>query len=321
MEILVAAVCSFILDLLFGDPEWLLHPVIIMGKCISFLEKFLRKIFPKTKGGERAAGFVLAAVLPIGTLAVTGGIIYLLGLIHPALRFAAEVFWGYQALAMKCLAKECNNIYKALKDSTIEQARKAVGRVVGRDTGELTAEGVTKATVETIAENFSDGVIAPLFYLMIGGAPLALCYKSINTMDSTVGYKNDRYMYFGTCAAVLDDIVNWIPARISAFLIMIGAAFAGGNTSESFRIWKRDKRKHASPNSAQTESAMAGALCVQLAGPAKYFGVLHEKQYIGDPARPVETEDILRANRIMYASGALGLILFAALRYLTTLII
>ena len=223
----LGATLSFVLDLLLGDPEKLLHPVVIMGKAISRLEKILRAGFPKTPRGERAAGFVLALLLPVGTLAVTSVALWAVGLIHPVLRFALGVFWGWQALALKGLNTESKRVYTALTTGTIEDARKAVSRIVGRDTQRLDEAGVTRAAVETVAENFSDGVLAPLFYLLLGGAPLALCYKAINTMDSMIGYKNERYLSFGRCAAKLDDAANWLPARLSALLLVLASALLG----------------------------------------------------------------------------------------------
>ena len=217
------------------------------------------------------------------------------------LGLALESFWCYQILATKSLKVESDRVYIALKDKGLEAGRKAVSMIVGRDTQNLTEEGVTKAAVETVAENTSDGVIAPLFYMLIGGAVLGFAYKAINTMDSMVGYKNDRYQWFGTAAAKLDDVVNFLPARISA-LLMVGTAFISGksyNGKQAWRIWRRDNRKHASPNSAQTESVCAGALGIQLAGDASYFGKVVKKPYIGDPTRAVEPEDIRRTNRLM----------------------
>lgn len=314
MELVIAAVLSFLLDLLLGDPAWMPHPVVLMGRCITALEWFLRRAFPATSKGELAAGAALAAVLPLGTLLISGGVLYLLWRLHPALCFALNILWGWQALAMRGLKDESRNVYRALTDGTLEQARKAVSRIVGRDTQALTAEGVTKAAVETVAENFSDGVVAPMLYLLLGGAPLALCYKAINTMDSMVGYKNDRYLYFGRAAARLDDGANWVPSRLAALLLVAAAAFAGENAGDAFRIWRRDRRNHASPNSAQTEAAMAGALGVELAGPAYYFGKRYEKPTIGDAKRPIAPEDILRANRLLYWGGCLSLILFCGIR-------
>lgn len=315
MSLLLGAALSFVLDLLFGDPEKLLHPVVVMGKIISRLEKGLRAVFPQTPKGELAAGFVLALLLPVGTLAVTILAMWAVGLIHPMLRFALGVFWGWQALALKGLNTESKRVYRALTTGTIEEARTAVSRIVGRDTDRLDEAGVTRAAVETVAENFSDGVLAPLFYLLIGGAPLALCYKAINTMDSMVGYKNERYLCFGRCAAKLDDAANWIPARLSALLLILSSALLGENAKDAWRVWRRDRRNHASPNSAQTEAAMAGALGIQLAGPAWYFGEKYDKPTIGDAKRSVEPNDILRADRLLYGGGALGLVLLGALRW------
>ena len=310
----LGAALSFVLDLLLGDPEKLLHPVVVMGKVISRLEKILRACFPKTPRGERAAGFVLALLLPVGTLAVTILALWAVGLILPGLRFALGVFWGWQALALKGLNTESKRVYNALTTGTIEDARKAVSRIVGRDTQNLTAEGVTKAAVETVAENASDGVIAPLLYMLIGGAPLALTYKAINTMDSMLGYKNEKYLYFGRIPAKLDDAANYLPSRLAGLLWCAAAALTGNSAKGAWRIWRRDRRNHASPNSAQTESACAGALGVQLAGPAYYFGEYYPKPTIGDALRPIEPEDIRRANKMMYAESLLALLLGLAIR-------
>ena len=207
-------------------------------------------------------------------------------------------------------------VYDRLTKGTIEEARYAVSMIVGRDTQNLDAAGVTKAAVETVAENTSDGIVAPLFYMAIGGPALMFLYKGINTMDSMIAYKNDKYLYFGRCAAKLDDIANYIPARISAFLMIAAAAICGYDWKQAWKIFKRDRYNHASPNSAQTEAVMAGALDVQLAGNAFYFGKLYEKKTIGDAIRKPEPEDIPRANKILYVTAALGTFLFAGLRML-----
>lgn len=314
MEILCAAVCGFFLDLLLGDPAWMPHPVVFMGRCISALERILRRIFPKTPRGELAAGTALAAALPLGALTLSAGALWLCGLVHPAFRFALETVWCWQCLAVKGLRDESANVYRELTGSTLEKARKAVSRIVGRDTEGLTAEGVTKATVETVAENFSDGVAAPLCYMLLGGAPLALCYKAVNTMDSMVGYKNEQYLYFGRAEARLDDLANYIPARLSALLLIWAAALGGQDWKNALKIWRRDRHNHPSPNSAQTEAAMAGALGVRLAGPASYFGKVYQKLTIGDPLREIEPEDILRANRLMVTGSVLCLLLLAGIR-------
>ena len=227
MELVVAGALSFCLDLLLGDPGWIPHPVVWMGRAISGLEERLRRIFPKTARGEWAAGALLAILLPAGTLALTLSVLWFAGQIHPGLRFFLEVFWGWQALAVRGLGKESSRVYRALREGTLEQAQQAVARIVGRDTQRLDRAGVTRAAVETVAENFSDGVAAPLFYFFLGGAPLALCYKAINTMDSMVGYRNERYLYFGRWAARLDDGANWLPARLSALLLVAAAWLLG----------------------------------------------------------------------------------------------
>ena len=307
MRIILLMLGGFILDGIFGDPAWLVHPVVIMGKAITALEKFLRKRLPNTLEGERLGGRILAMALPVGTLLITGGVCWLFYRISPILGFAIELLWCAQALAAKGLAQESTNVYRELVKGDLPASRRAVSRIVGRDTAELTSEGVTKAAVETVAENASDGVIAPLFYMMLGGAPLALVYKAINTMDSMVGYKNEKYLNFGRAAAKLDDVANYLPSRIAALLWIASAALTGNDAKSAWRIWRRDRRKHASPNSAQTESACAGALNVQLAGPATYFGKYCDKPTIGDAVRAIEPGDILRANKMMYTASLLGL--------------
>ena len=316
MLICWAVLGGFVLDAIFGDPAWLPHPVVLMGKVITALEKRLRAQFPKTPQGELCGGAVLAAVLPVGTFLITALVCRLAAALHPLVGLAVQMFWCAQALAAKGLAQESHNVYKELQKQDLPAARKAVARIVGRDTQNLTAEGVTKAAVETVAENASDGVIAPLLYMLLGGAPLALTYKAINTMDSMLGYKNQKYLYFGRAAARLDDVANYLPSRLAGLLWVAAAALTGSSARGAWKIWRRDRRNHASPNSAQTESACAGALGVQLAGPAYYFGEYYDKPTIGDALRPVEPKDILRADRMMYAESLLALALGIALRLL-----
>ena len=309
-----AVLGGFVLDAIFGDPAWLPHPVVYMGKAISVLEKGLRARLPKTPEGELWGGRILAFCLPVGTLALTSLVCMGAAALHPLLGLAVQMFWCGQALAAKGLVQESMNVYRELTKPDLPAARIAVSRIVGRDTEALTAEGVTKAAVETVAENASDGVLAPLFYMLLGGAPLALTYKAINTMDSMVGYKNTQYLYFGRAAAKLDDVANYLPSRIAALLWVAAAALTGNDARSAWRIWRRDKRNHASPNSAQTESACAGALNVQLAGPAYYFGEYYKKPTIGDSVRPIEPEDIRRADRMMYAESLLALALGLLIR-------
>ena len=311
----LAVLGGFGLDLLLADPAWMPHPVVGMGRAIATLEKRLRRLFPATPAGERAAGRVLAAALPLGTFALAAGALALAYRLHPAAGFALETLWCWQALALRGLADESGKVYVQLAKGNLPAARRAVGRIVGRDTGSLTAAGVTKAAVETVAENFSDGVAAPLFYLLIGGAPLGLAYKAVNTMDSMVGYKNKTYLHFGRAAARLDDAANFLPSRLAALLWIGAAGLAGFDGRGAWSIWRRDRLRHASPNSAQTESACAGALGVQLAGPAWYFGEYYDKPTIGDDTRPVEPADILRADRMLYLAGFLALGLGLGLRF------
>ena len=309
-----AVLGGFVLDTLFGDPPWLPHPVVLMGKAISALEKRLRARMPQTPQGELLGGAVVAFTLPVGTFLLTSLVCLGAAKLSPWLGLAVQMFWCGQALAAKGLAQESTNVYRALIKPDLPAARKAVSRIVGRDTQNLTLEGVTKAAVETVAENASDGVIAPLLYMLLGGAPLALTYKAINTMDSMLGYKNEKYLYFGRAAAKLDDAANYLPSRLAGLLWCAAAALTGNSPKGAWRIWRRDRHNHASPNSAQTESACAGALGVQLAGPAYYFGEYYAKPTIDDPLRPIEPEDIRRANRMMYAESVLALAVGLAVR-------
>lgn len=307
---------GFILDLLMGDPRWLYHPVCLIGNLISILEKGIRKVFPKTDKSERAGGILEVVLVCFITFFIPYVVIHLFYKWNFWLGFALETFWCGQLFATKSLKVESMKVYDRLKNGTIEEARYAVSMIVGRDTQALSEIGVTKAAVETVAENSSDGIIAPMLYMAIGGIPLMFLYKGINTMDSMLGYKNDKYLYFGRCAARLDDVANYIPARISGWLMALSTVFVGMDTKNAVKIYRRDRRNHASPNSAQTEAAMAGALDVQLAGNAYYFGKLYEKPTIGDPIRPVEIEDIPRANKLLYATCIVGAILFFGLSVL-----
>lgn len=316
MSLTFAVLCAFLLDLLLGDPviPHFPHPVVVMGRIITWSEDCLRKIFPRTPRGELAAGRVLAVSLPIVVLTAAGLVCLIGRLLHPFLVFFFQILWCWQALAMKDLLLESRKVYRVLQTGDLSAARKAVGRIVGRDTGELTEEGIIKAAVETVAENFSDGVLAPLLYMLLGGAPLAMAYKAVNTMDSMIGYKNDRYLYFGRGAARLDDAVNFLPSRLAALFWIAASGLAGQDMAGAFRVWRRDRRCHASPNSGQCEAACAGALGIQLAGPASYFGKVYEKPFIGDRKRPVCTEDILRADRVMSIGSVLALTVGLALR-------
>lgn len=311
---LAACITGFLLDFIFGDPVWLYHPVRVIGNFISFGEKTLRKIFRKTPGGELAAGAVLWFLTAGLSFLIPFAVLAGAQMLHPVLRFLIESFWCYQILAARCLVNESGKVYDRLKENDLPGARKAVSMIVGRDTENLTVEGVTKAAVETVAENTSDGVTAPLLFLLLGGAPLGFLYKAVNTMDSMLGYKNEKYLYFGRFPARMDDVFNYIPSRTTA-LFMIAAAFLTGmDGKNAWKIYLRDRRKHASPNAAQTEAVCAGALRVRLAGDAVYFGRLYKKEYLGDSLRPIEAEDIRRAGRLMYVTAVLMLIIFGVLK-------
>ena len=304
---------GFVLDCLFGDPLSAAHPVVLMGKLISLLENNLRVRYPKTPKGEQTAGRIMALLVPLISAGVGFVLLWVCWLIHPWVYFALSAFLCWQCIAARCLITESKKVVTALRNDGLDAGRRQVAMLVGRDTQNLTGEQVVKATVETVAENTSDGVIAPLFWMALGGAVGGLFYKAVNTMDSMVGYKNEKYLNFGRFAARFDDVVNFIPARLSA-LAMIGAAFLLKlNGRNAFRIWRRDRRNHASPNSAQCESACAGALGVQLGGNASYFGQVYEKPTIGDPTRPIEGADVNRACRLMYGTSVLALLLYGVI--------
>lgn len=308
-----AFIAGFVLDLLIGDPHFIPHPVRLIGSLISFCDKRLNcdagyNISEKKLNLIKyKRGMLLAFTVIFATFAISVIIIVAAYSINLYAGVIAEAVMTWQILATKCLRVESMRVYDALRTDGVDAGRRSVSMIVGRDTSVLDAAGVTRAAVETIAENTSDGVIAPMLYTAIGGPVLGFVYKAVNTMDSMLGYKNDKYMYFGRFAAKFDDVVNFIPARISAYL-MIAAAFIGGRQFDgknAYRIFKRDRFNHASPNSAQTESVCAGALRVQLAGDAVYFGKLVKKKYIGDGLREIEYEDIKRANRLMYITAFL----------------
>lgn len=280
------------------------------------MEKIIRSCLSGSKGKERIGGGLLVLIVIVISAAVPGVVLYAAYEYSFTLGLVIESFMCYQILATRSLKVESDKVYLALMHEGIEGARKAVSMIVGRDTQNLTEEGVTKAAVETVAENTSDGVIAPLMYMMIGGAVLGFAYKAVNTMDSMVGYTNEKYQYFGTAAARLDDVVNYIPARISAWLMIAAAWILGMDAGSARRIYLRDRYHHKSPNSAQTESVMAGALGVQLAGDAWYFGTLHKKPTIGDAVRPVEALDIRRAHKLLYGTAVLAVIVFGGVKAL-----
>ena len=311
-----AMVMGFVLDMLFGDPHWFPHFVRGAGWLITALEKSLRQVLPVNVRGERLGGVILVFAVSLVCAGVPFALLFLGYWLSLPLGFFIECIFCYQLLAAKSLRTESMRVYRSLRDNDTEAARVNVSRIVGRDTAALDRDSITRAAVETVAENASDGVAAPMFFIMLGGAALGCIYKAVNTMDSMVGYKNGKYLHFGRAAAKTDDVLNFIPSRLCALLMVLGAFLLRFDGKSAFRVWQRDRRNHASPNSAQTESACSGALGIRLAGPAVYSGVVFEKPYIGDDTRSVRDEDIVSANRLMYAASVLSLVLAALFRAL-----
>ncbi len=306
-------VIGAVLDCAIGDPYTMPHPIRLIGRLISGLETFVRRSFA---GRLRSGGVFLAVTVLLVSAAAPAAVLIVSYSISLWLGAAVEGVMCYYLMAARCLRDESMKVYDRIASGDVEGARRAVSMIVGRDTAVLDENGIIRAAVETVAENTSDGVTAPLMYMGAGGAVLGFFYKAANTMDSMIGYKNKKYADIGRFAAKLDDVLNYFPSRITALAMIVTAPLTGLDGSGAFRIWKRDRRKHASPNSAQTESACAGALGVRLAGDAYYFGELHKKEFIGDSVREIENGDIRRANRLMFASSALVFAAAAAVRAL-----
>ena len=310
---MAAIIAGFILDLIFGDPHWLPHPICLIGNLIGFIEGNLRPRLEPNKNALLLGGALMVIIVLVISFAVPMAILLAAAMVSPWLAFALETLMCYQIFATKCLRDESMKVYDALHNNDLADARVKLSWIVGRDTKNLDEEEITKGAVETVAENTADGIIAPMFYMFLGGVPLAFLYKGINTMDSMVGYKNDKFLYFGRCAAKLDDVANLIPARITG-LVMIAAAFLVGlDGKNAWKIFWRDRYNHLSPNSAMTESVTAGALNIQLGGDHFYFGKLVHKDTIGDNIRPVCPEDIKKTNNLLYMTAVLCLLLFSAI--------
>ncbi len=314
MWTLYALLSGFGLDLLLGDPHSFPHPVVAIGKLISALEKLLRRLFPATRNGERLAGGILWVLVVSVSAGIPALLLWLCRSISPWLGLAAESVMCWQILAAKSLQTESMKVCRALSAGDTEGARHAVSMIVGRETARLDRQGIARAAVETVAENTSDGVVAPMVFLAIGGAPLGFFYKAVNTMDSMLGYIEPPYRDFGFVPAKMDDVMNYLPARLSGLLMLAAGTLLGMDARNGWRIFRRDRYNHASPNSAQTESVCAGLLGLRLAGDAWYHGALHKKPYIGDPVREVEPEDIPRACRLLYGTAFLSLALCALVR-------
>lgn len=314
-------ILAFILDFIIGDPEWLWHPVCGIGLLISHTEKIIRNIFPKTEKAEKLGGMLLFAIVVLISFFIPFVLLYILHKINFWIGFALNTFFCTQIFAAKCLKNETIKVYNALNNNDIDSARVNLSYLVGRDTQNLNENDIIKADIETIAENTSDGVIAPMLYMMIGGAPAGFLYKAVNTLDSMVGYKNEKYINFGRFSAKADDFFNFIPSRITAFFMILSCVFLKLNYKNAIKIFKRDRNKHSSPNSGQPESVAAGALEIQLGGNAYYFSKLYEKEFLGDNIREVKKEDIITANKIMYLSSFMCLLFSASLRIFMGVII
>lgn len=303
----------YILDILFGDPKWAPHPVRWIGRAISGLEWFLRLLF-RGPIMERVGGIFLAILLPTITYSITSYVISMSFEFNFYAGLIATIYLGYTTIALGDLVKEARSIEKMLRSDDLEGARSVLSRIVGRETSHLDKNSIIRATVESVSENLSDGVVAPLFYMAIGGVPLAMVYKTINTLDSMLGYKTGRYLHFGWASARLDDLANYIPARITGLLMVIASSFMRVSTRGAICIMLRDGRKHDSPNAGIPEAAMAGALGVQLGGPSIYFGVLNEKPTIGDPIKVLNLDHIKETIRIAYCVSFLMLLVIIIIR-------
>ncbi|MEE9605392.1 MAG: adenosylcobinamide-phosphate synthase CbiB [Candidatus Scalindua sp.] len=293
---------AFILDILIGDPRWLPHPVRIIGKCVELLEKVLRRVF----ASERLAGVFLAGITVAGTYLLTYEIINMFSRFGRIWEFAVSTIIIFFSLSIRDLFKEANGVMKELDSENIGQARERLSQIVGRDTHNLNKQQITKACVETTAENSIDGIIAPLFFAFIGGPALAMAYKAINTLDSMVGYKYGKYLNFGWASAKLDDLVNYIPARIAAVILPMSSYVCGADFSNSIKIIKRDGRKHPSPNSGIPEAAIAGALRIRLGGPGTYKGVVSDKPFIGGQTNEIIPDNIKHTIRIVFVAAVMS---------------
>ena len=328
MKLICAMILGFVIDLIIGDPHGIIHPVQIIGWFIDKIKRGMQHMLygcswqevkerqlERKETAELLCGYVLTFIIVVGTFVVITAILYIAGWIHPWLRFALETFFIYQILATKSLKKESMKVYYKLKEGDLSGARKEISYLVGRDTQELDESEIAKADVETIAENTADGIIAPMFFIALGGAPLGFAYKAVNTLDSMVAYRNDELIHIGHASAKLDDICNFIPARLAAFMMIVAAAILRMDVKGAIKIFKRDRFAHLSPNSAQTEAVAAGALNIQLGGTHNYFGKPVEKPTIGDDIRPVEYEDIKRTNQLLYVSAFLTLVVCCGITF------
>ncbi|TCO79501.1 adenosylcobinamide-phosphate synthase CbiB [Marinisporobacter balticus] len=309
---------GYIADLIWGDPYCLPHPIIFVGRGIKNIEKILRR-FCKSNDHEKLIGVFLTIIVVSTAYLIPFSLIYSAKLIHPYIGYGIECFLIFQILAAKSLDIESRKVLLQLENGNIHEARKYLSYIVGRETSQLNEEEIVRATIETVAENTTDGIIAPLFYIILGGAPLGMAYKAANTLDSMVGYKNERYLYFGWASAKFDDLLNYIPARLTAFFMIIVSFALKYDWKNCIKIIKRDRRNHKSPNCAYPESAVAGALGIQIGGINTYFGQKVYKPTIGDPLKVLEKEDINRSIQMMYGTSFVSFMVFIILKIGITL--
>lgn len=312
MILALILLCAYILDRIIGDPRWIPHPVIGMGKAISLLEKSIRSKVTSNKG-LLCAGFLFPIVIVGGSFLITWAVLKLLAIVHPYLAVAAEIVLIATTIAAKGLKEAGMEVYKHLRYRQLPEARRSLGMIVGRDTDHLDEPEIVRGTVETIAENIVDAIISPLFYALIGGAPLAMAYRAVNTLDSMVGYKNEKYFYLGKASARLDDAANYLPARISALLLFASARILGLHVENSIRTVKEDASKHPSPNGGYPESAVAGAIGIRLGGYNIYHGVESFRAYMGKPYHTLEAAHIKTSITMMFVASSLFVLILCAL--------
>lgn len=315
---MIAIIIGFFMDLIIGDPHNPVHPVRIIGNLGKAMEKLYRKLF---KNNLKLAGLLTWISIIIPTFLVTFLIVKIASSINNILGIVVQGILIYFCISAKGLKVEGLKVIKILKSGDIKGARKQLSYIVGRDTTELDSQSIVRAVIETVAENMSDGIIAPLFFIGLGGAPLAMAYKAVNTCDSMFGYKNEKYIDFGYVSAKMDDVFNYIPARLTGYFIVIASFILGYDYKKSYRIYKRDRYNHTSPNSAHPEAAVAGALGIMLGGANYYFGKLVEKPTIGDKAKEIEISDLYKTNKILLTVSILGFLLAIGINYVGGLIL
>ena len=312
MTLVIKIWIAYVLDLIFGDPQNIIHPVQIIGKMINIGEKSL---LGKKYKSDRKYKFFAGMILNITIISLTYGITYLIPRTseNSIILTVAEIYLMYTVFSINSLAREGNRVYNILKEGNIERARKDLSYLVSRDTETMDEKMIIRSTMETISENTVDGIVAPMLYMFLGGLPLSMTYKAINTFDSMVGYKNEKYMDFGKFSAKLDDVANFIPARITGILIVIASVILGYDYKNSLKIFIRDRKNHSSPNSGHAEAGVAGALGVQFGGKVSYFGKEVDKPVIGDKIKDFELEDIKKNIKIMYVASFLSLAVFSVI--------